>query len=134
MSYLNDTAESRLKKTFFIVEATSFEQSCLWRDYCSRSDKPRYDVHTWVSISPGWMIHISEINDRPCCISTTWYKIDGKLVMFWYPCSELVDYKLIEEWLEKNFTGTYDGGSRRASIDADNFHNCISAIAKANAS
>lgn len=131
MIYLNDTTRSRLEKTFFIVEATSFEKSCLWRDYCLESDNPRYGKHTWKLISPGWMIKVGEINDRPCCISTTWYKIDGKLVMFWYACSELVDYKLIDEWLDKNFTGTY-GGGRRASTDADNFHACIGAIIEAN--
>ena len=132
MSHLNDTAESRLKKTFFIVEATSFEVSCLWRDYCNRSDRPRYGEMTWKQVNPGWMIHICDINNRPCNISTSWYEIDGKLVMFWYATSQLVDYLEIEKWLEEKFAGTYGKDTRRAATDANNFHLCIQAIIESN--
>ena len=129
---MNDTAKSRLKKTFFIVEATSFEVSCLWRDYCDRSDISRINAVPWEQVNLGWMVHICNIDNRPCSISTSWYKIDGKLVMFWYPCSQVVDYVQIEKWLKEYFTGTYNKGTRRAATDADNFHRCIGAIEEAN--
>ena len=32
------------------------------------------------------------------------------------------------KWLTENFSGTWDGGTRRAWCDASNFHLCVNAI------
>jgi hypothetical protein len=72
-----------------------------------------------------------EYERRPIVISLNWAMIDGQLVCFWHGCSQLVDYRMINEWLNKNFDGTHDGG-RRSATDSMNFHNCIGAIKRKN--
>lgn len=65
-------------------------------------------------------------------ISVSWNRIEGRLVMFWYQCSQVTDSLQSEAWLEKHFDGKYDNGHRRASCDAQNFAHCIHAIRDAN--
>lgn len=124
-----NTAESRLAKTLFIVEATSFEQYCLWEKYASTSSI--YNL-TWAQMD-GWLVTVGKLHGRSICISTRWVKIEKRLVMFWEATSQLVDHKMIENWLDEHFQGTYDKGLRRASCDANNFHHCVTAIKEKNA-
>lgn len=120
-----NTAESRLAKTFFIVEATSFEQQTIWE----KNRNGRFSsILEWESINDGWLIEVGEINKKPCCVSVGWAKIEGYLVMFYYPTSRMVDWQMIEKWLDKNFQGKWDSGTRKAQTDAQNFHHCVSAI------
>lgn len=127
-----DGAENRLKKTFFIVEATSYEQFVLWQDWCAQSESPRYGKLKWEQVNPGWLVTVGKIGKRPCCISVSWNRIEGRLVMFWYQCSQVTDSLQAEAWLEEHFKGKYDNGHRRASTDAQNFGHCIHAIQDAN--
>lgn len=126
---MNDTAEERLKRTLFIVEANSFEELALWRDTAKNSDCLRKGVKglTWEQ-KHGWLITVGELDNRPCCISTSWVKIDGCLILFWYNCSQVTDSVQTDKWFEKHFKGTYDNGTRRATCDAMNFGHCLSAI------
>ena len=124
-----DTAESRLAKTLFIVEANRFEQQSLWERY-AYSTMSRGDF-IWEQMD-GWLVTVGKLHGRPICIDVFWNKIEGQLVMFWHPTSALVDHKMIDNWLDENFHGTYNKGLRRASCDAQNFHQCISAIKEKN--
>lgn len=138
-----DTAESRLAQTLFIVEADSYAYHSLWADHAEHSLWTSFDVRenrrshkarTWEQINPGWLIEVGKLGRMPCCISVSWARIDGHLVMFWYECSQVTDSRKAEAWLAERFKGTYDGGHRRASCDASNFVHCLSAIDEANAS
>ena len=129
-----DTAESILAKTFFIVEATSFEMHCLWSDYSNESqsrnpllNKNNVPTVNWVQINTGWVVELGELDNRPVNMSVTWSRIDGKLVMFWELCSQVADYVMAEKWIEKNFRGSA-AAVRTSSCDANNFHLCLSAI------
>lgn len=124
-------AETRLKKTGFIVEANSFEVMCLWRENAKDSTHPPQDAlrrQTWEQIMDGWLVTVGKIGKRPVCIDVRWFKIDGVLVCFWDACSQVVDHKQIDAWFAKHFAGTYDNGTRRASTDANNFHLCLHAL------
>lgn len=124
----DETAESRLAKTLFVVEATSFETQCLWAENSKDSNCRRFTPRRWEQVSPGWLVTVGELDYRPVCISMSWARIDGRLVMFWYPTSQVVDTVQIEKWLEKHFTGKWDGGTRNAQTNAMNFHHCLDAI------
>lgn len=126
-----DTAESRLTKTLFIVEANRFEQHMLWEKYANNTMSRGHLI--WKQMD-GWLVTVGKLYGRSICIDVFWYKIEGQLVMFWHPTSALVDHKMIDNWLDEHFTGTYDKGLRRASCDANNFHCCISAIKEKNTS
>lgn len=138
--FTNDTAENRLKQTFFIVEATSNEQHMLWEQLSSdsiykildRDGKPAYPQVKWEQISMGFGVTVGEVYKHPVFISLNWARINGKFVMFYHPTSQLIDYRKIDKWLEENFKGTYDNGTRRASTDVSNFAHCLNAIKEAN--
>jgi len=120
-----ESAEDRLKKTKFIVEATGFEQHVLWTRFAKESwDRIRSDYSIdWQRISPGWIVTIGQSSDgRPLCIDTAWAELNGVLVCFYYDCSEIMDTKLTREWLEKHC-------SARIS-NADNFHHCLDEVDK----
>jgi hypothetical protein len=127
----DETAESRLLQTKFAVEANNFEQFVLWSRH-SKESPERTDPNPmqWQQVSPGWVVTVGTIDDRPCNISMTWNELDGMLVCFYYACSQVVDHKQIEAWLEENFKGTW-GGGRRATCDASNFHHCLDALKQA---
>lgn len=128
-----ETAETRLEKTVFIVEATSFEQHCLWGQHASDSwMRPKdYEVVTWEQIN-GWLITVGEIGKRPVCISTSWVKINGALVMFYEQCSQVCDSVQTKKWVDKHFNEKWDNGHRPARCDAMNFGHCLSAIKEHN--
>lgn len=135
-----DTAENRLKKTLFIVEATSFEQHALWRDHAKENNlnpSPGYAKYTWEQVNPGWLVTVGHLGTakgkgenkkRPVCINVSWNRIDGHLVMFYDQCSQVADSVQTEKWLDENFKGKYDSRTRRAQCDAMNFGHCLSAI------
>lgn len=130
---VEDNAENRLKHTLFIVEANSNEQFMLWKDYAIGSDSPRHKPQKWEQVNPGWLVTVGELAGRPCCISVTWNRIEGHLVMFWYDCSQATDSVQTDAWLKAHFSGKWDKGTRWASCDAQNFHLCQRAISEANA-
>lgn len=186
--FLPDSAEERLKQTFFLVETENDQD--LWANYSPQSPSARWPVKSWKQVMDGhlitvghlttyhdakditvgskvtinrqgitngleaevkeWCEHLSkwrisfdeeyqgwyypselitkdEYHVRPINISLSWAWIDDQLVCFWYPCSQLVDHKMIEQWFDQNFHQTHDGG-RRSRVDHQNFHNCIGAI------
>lgn len=118
------TAESRLADTFFIVEATSFEQHMLWEKHHKNMN--------WQQIHSGWLVTVGKLDGRPCCVDMTWAKIDDQLVMFYDQCSQVTDVLQTNAWIYKHFNGTWDNGTRTASTDAGNFHLCLNAIREKN--
>lgn len=116
-----DTAESRLKVTDFLIEATNNEWHTLWSKWCKKSDECRKPIfENWEQLG-GWGIKVGSVDRRPIVICLNWDRLDGFLVCQWEATSELVDYKMIDEWLRKHFTNTMSDG-RRASCNASNFH------------
>lgn len=128
----DETAESRLAKTLFVVEATSFEQHCLWAETATESNCRRFEPRRWEQVHPGWLVRIGKLDSRPICVSMRWNRIDGQLVMFWEATSQVVDTVQIEKWLSQHFTGKWGNGTREATTNAANFHHCLNAIDDAN--
>lgn len=125
------TAEERLKKTLFIVEATSFEQHTLWGRFAKDSrDRPGYVEHpvAWEQINPGWNVDVGSKTH----VSMSWARIDGHLICFYEPVSQVVDNKAVEDWFKKHFKGRWDSGTRRATTNASNFHHALHAVREAN--
>lgn len=129
---IDDTAESRLKETLFVVEATSFEQHCLWQQFAENSPYriSQYGRLRWEQMD-GWLITIGHIEDHPVCMTVSWAKINGHLVMFWDQCSRVTDSVMAEAWINEHFKGKWDNGNRLAQTDANNFHHCVHAIREA---
>lgn len=126
-----ETAESRLKETFFVVEATSFEVHCLWQHHAEKSDNRIFPAVTWEQVNPGWVVTVGELDNRPVVLSLSWVRINDKLVMFWDQCSQVADSVMAEAWIDRHFTTKWDRSSRDSKTDANNFHHCIHAIREA---
>lgn len=121
--------EEMLKETFYLVEATSFEHHCLWAENSHQSDRRVFDAIEWIQGNPGRMIEIGKVGDMPVVISLHWDFLNGQPVCFWHATSLVVDYRLVNRWLEENFTNkTHDG--RPATCDAFNFHHCSGELRK----
>lgn len=118
------------KDVCFLVEANNHEQHQLWVDhfYKPRADMPR-QIKNWKEVSMGHGITIGQLDKRPIVVSVNYAYLEGKKVMFYYGCSQLVDHKLIEDWLQY-FTKKikWDNDTRWAHCDAMNFHLCMDAV------
>lgn len=121
------SAESRLMQTFFLVEANSFEAQCLWVEH-ARDGRVQWEQ------GHGYAVTVGSLDNRPVVVSIMWNRLNGRWVAFWHACSQVVDHVMIDAWLGKHFSGTWDNGTRRATCDAMNFHHCIHAMQDAEAS
>lgn len=134
------SVEQLLDKATFIVEASSFEQLMLWQQHARGSifsvvDKNHnlaFEQLSWEQSGGGSLVTVGYHCRQPVCISLSWCRIDGQIIMFWEPTSRVVNHEMIEKWLKEHFTRKYDQGTRWASCDANNFGHCLSAIKEAN--
>jgi len=113
---MNDV--ERYKDVTAIVEATSYESMCLWEKWHQQKG------HTWIQSTGGPLITVGYINERPVCIAPMVHTVNGRQIMFLEATSELVDWKMIEDWLFKNVINARNGTTVN-KVDAQNFHNIV---------
>lgn len=115
--------EYKLKRTQFFVEATNHEYHSLWEKH--------HDEHNWDSDGEGCMVLCGEVKINgqrlPVYVDLRFAQIDGIYVCFYYGCSRVVDWDMIEKFINR-YPCKYDGGTRRAVCDANNFHQFLGAI------
>jgi hypothetical protein len=113
----------------FCVEANHHEQHEFWSEYHYEPKPGRPHIKDWVCESMGHMITIGHINDRPICVEIYYHRINGKRVLFYHGCSQLVDHKMISEWLDYCYYDRIKWEMGRMPIcDSWNFHNCLGDI------
>lgn len=118
------------KDVAFIVEADDFSRHALWNLYHT---KPAYGVKvaSWEEVMVGKMVKVGELDGRPVNIVLSWAILNGKRVMFWFACSQVVDHKMISAWFDhfaKNIR--WDNGTRSARCDASNFHHVLDVVGR----
>jgi hypothetical protein len=123
-----DIVEAYIRLTEYVIRATDTEKFFLWKDI-DRIRKQKFTEHRWQNIiwghiSEGRVYTIGKINNRPINIELSWAKLNGHYVTFWESNSELVDYKMLREWLEQTFKHV----DIRHYCNALNFHLCIDYI------
>jgi hypothetical protein len=119
---MNDPLMQKLKNADFIVECTYTEMFFLWK-----INEVEKQYH-WVDDTMGFWQNIGSVDGRPICISFSFATVDGLNIAFVEGTSQLVDYKMLEEWVQTHNNKTYDNGARRAWTDARNFHHIRTAI------
>jgi hypothetical protein len=119
------TLQELLVATKFAVEATGFERHMLWRDHHERI--------SWEGNPAGYGVQLGLIGDMPVMLSATFQAIEGHVVLFYHPTSQLVDHRMIDAWLNENVLAKWDKGTRIAQTDAMNFSHCLHALAELNA-
>lgn len=119
----NDPLRARLENVVFVAHVTTFEKICLWEKY-------KNDC-TWKADLSGQMCTIGHVAERPICIALSWADLDGQTVLFVEDTSQLVDHKMIDEWLDANCCPRWDNGHRIARAHAEHFDACMSAVREA---
>lgn len=117
---MNKTLEQLFKEAQFFVEVTSFEKTVLKESFKK--------LISWEDDGYGYGYTVGYLKKgtkkMPVSIHVNCSTIGNKRVLFYEPTSVVVDYNMIENFLEKNFPIKYDNGTRRAMTNASNFHNC----------
>lgn len=126
----NKEDENLFKDVVFLVECTYQEMHSFWEKHHYRIHPDIPYVKEWESEGIGHTITIGEVDKRPINISIFYAKLNKKRVLFYEGISQLVDHKMIEEWI-KHFTLQtirWDNDVRWAHCDSTNFHHCLDAI------
>lgn len=125
---MHGTIEASDTETDFLREfwATSGELRPSWERSRESRNEPTHRV-SWDDRSTGFYETIGHLAKMPVCVSVRWATVGGALIAFWEATSQVVDYRMIEEWLAKKFPNARHG------MDALNFGNLLrdaQAIAK----
>lgn len=115
---VSDDIRSYLEGVVGVVEANSFESMCLWQRWQEMGK-------SWVSTGHGYLATVGHLGDMPVCISILTATVDGEKILFIDPTSQVVDYRMVEEWLKTHVVTALrdDGYLNRA--DAMNFSNVL---------
>lgn len=109
-----------------LVEATHTEKFFIWKEWSTESEwNPDWSKVEWKDISIGTSPQIGEINNRPICVCVFFAEIEGRRVGFYEGISQLVDHKMIEEWLRMKNPEAY-------RTNAMNFSNAVRHIRELN--
>lgn len=125
--------DKALQAAEFIVEASSFERQTLWERWAKEAKDLR-DVPTnnrriqWMDQSSGWLETVGYLDERPVNIVVSIAILNGHAVVFYEAVSQVVDWKIVEEWFRKRCWPKWDNDLRRAHSDAMNFHYCIEVV------
>ena len=117
---MQDQDIERMSHVKFFVKANTNETFCLWKE-----NKYEYkNEHNWRQVTSGFALTLGEIENRPIVLEFAFNYIYDNLVCFYHGCSQLVDNKMIDDFIEFCWPIKYDG-NRRAMTDATNFHHCF---------
>lgn len=125
---------ARLDATEYAVEADSFAGLMLWQEWAEEARRQwgkvreHFDRVEWLSIGDGYGPNIGDVAGRPVNVSVLWALIEGRLVLFYYGMSQLVDHQMIDAWLRERLPQLFQEGERVRTTDAMNFGNVVHAI------
>lgn len=117
-----------MKDAVFLVKATDFEKNTLWHQHAK--DSGLCGPVDWLDTGDthietvGYCLTQADHESFPIVVTLRWSTLNGRTVCFYHSTSLYVNWKMIEDWLEKNFT------CRRC--DASNFHLCLQHIKELN--
>jgi len=102
------------------VEASSFEELCIWQEYTQELN------YSWKQNCSGYLEYVGLFHSRPICINLRTSVVNGHKILFWEATSQLVDYKMIDKWMEKNLPkSARHSDGRLNKTDAMNFCNIL---------
>ena len=77
------------------LEANTYESVCLWQEINNRGI-------VWIDGSVGHSHKIGRLCDMPVVISVIVNKVADMKVAFIDPTSQVVDWRMIDEWIKEN--------------------------------
>lgn len=123
------THEEKMAATEYLVEADSYSLHSLWKEY---SDEYTGANYKWQQDCAGMWEIIGHLDKMPVTVSVSWYLIEGIRIAFYEGVSQVVDYRMVEKWLKKNFKQPYAKNNKYYSgirhSNAMNFQHCLDYI------
>lgn len=119
------STEEKFKETIFFVEANSYEQLAIYREFMKDNKRGVYEQDP-----SGIMRTIGFINGdatMPVCVCFSFYYLDGYRFCYYYVSGRYADYTMVEEYIKETYPRTYGNGIL-AMTDAMNFHRIYSAV------
>ncbi len=119
----------------FLVQASDQEYMSFWCDFAHESTERMHkhvSIH-WKQESLGVSRVIGELDGRPITVGGRYARLDGQRVLFYDGISQLVDWKMIDAWIEYYAEKCMDWkrtGATWRHCNAENFHNCLNFIRK----
>lgn len=89
------------------------------------NNQPRVN---WEQVSAGFALSVGQVGKNNVMVCFTFAFINGKKICFYEATSQVVNHKMIEDWLISKFQLTHDGYSRWNHTNAMNFHNCVNSL------
>lgn len=108
----DDQMVNLLKDVVGIIIATREEQHCIW------ARNRENNLFPWESKPNGILETVGYLNERPICISLRVHQVNYKKILFIDATSSLVDWQMIDEWIELNLPNV-------KKTDATNWTNVI---------
>ena len=113
--------DDRIKHVYAMVEATHFEQLCLWEKYSDQSNytNTRFPVKKmkWESDASGYMTTLGHEEDgRPTVVSVFFAIVDDVPMCFYEATSLFANHEKVREWSRQY---------GKAHVDAANFRNAF---------
>jgi hypothetical protein len=112
----------------FLIEATYYEVHILWLHWAREAQGLGTITNTqllnWDNDTGGRLEQIGFLDGRPVNLSMFGATINGHRVLFYEAVSQVVDYKQVEEWLEKTFPKLLNEDTHQKA-NADNFTACV---------
>lgn len=115
---ISDEIKEFLQGVDGVVEATGYEKLYLWTQYSDEWDDRS---------NGGYLVRVGEVGDEGIYISILIHKVRNQKILFWHATSQVVDYRIIEQWLDQNIP--WPDGVRNKT-DANNFSCIFRAVKK----
>lgn len=109
-----ERANELLLNTKFIVSATHNECFMLWEKH--------HRDYDWKQENIGYSFTVGTFGECPVVVSAWWIRIDNVWVMFWEAISQVVNYKMIESWIDSLCDYVRKDGRKIEKTDASNFY------------
>ena len=122
-----EESEAHRREAVFLVEADDFAQHHLWLDWSDEAAKRGWgpDGHprvVWEQIMLGYGDTIGHVGDAPVCVTITFARLFGQVIVFYEATSQVVDHRMVADWLTTAFPAS------RGHTNATNFHICVQDI------
>lgn len=111
-----DSVKDYLRDVVYFVRATPDEIQGLMRRYDFEEKEKALSSKNWKLQSQGCAFNIGTILDRPVAIHIRACTIWGsKKIIFFEGFGSLVDYELVDNWLDTYVPGIWKNGRRRVT-------------------
>ena len=106
------TFEELNSKTEFLVEAEYVDLFTRAKTFCDNLFPSKLRSENWKESVMRMTYNIGKINDRPIMVTITHVDIDGATIGLYYSDSQLVDWEMIESYLDEKYPNI-----NRANLD-----------------